>query len=257
MRSNKTLALLRSGEPALGLWAQAGSPALTEAATTLDLDWLLLDFEHGFGSAHEALSLVQAGHGNRGPDDGPTLLARIPSAEPVAIKKLLDLGVEGILAPQIRTAKEAADIVAACNYPPKGKRGIGPSRATGYFSDSADYFARCNDEILVGVQIETREAIDDLDAIAAVEGLDLLLVGPADLSAAFGHFLDPRNEEVEALVDRVVAVCREHGKAAGYFCTSGKEAAERLAQGFQVANVTTDLGGFLGAVRSQLKAARE
>lgn len=256
MRDNKTLALLRSGQPALGLWAQTGSPALVEAATTLDLDWILLDFEHGFGSAHEALSLVQAGHGNRGRDDGPTLLARVPAAEPVAIKKLLDLGVEGILAPQIGSAQQAAEIVAACHYPPKGSRGIGPSRATGYFSDSADYFACSNDEILVGVQIETRGAIDDLEAIASIDGLDLLLVGPADLSAAFGHFLDPRHEEVEALVERVLSVCRSSGKAAGYFCTSGKEAAERVAQGFGVVNVTTDLGGFLGAVRSQVKAAR-
>ena len=127
---------------------------------------------------------------------------------------------------------------------------------TRWGADSRDYFERCNDEILVGVQIETREAIDELEEIAALPGLDLLLVGPADLSAAFGHFLDLRHDDVEALVARVVETARRHGKAAGYYCNTGKEARSRAEQGFQVTNVASDVGALLGGLRRQLRDAR-
>ena len=257
MRDNKAKALLNSGKPAIGLWAQTASPAIVEAATTQDLDWILLDFEHGNGSAHDALTLVQAGRGVMGRDGGPTLVARIPEAEPVAIKKLLDLGVEGILAPQIQTAAEAAEIVAACHYPPAGARGIGPARATAYGSDGQDYFKRIHHQVLVGVQIETKQAVEEVEQIAAIDGLDYLLIGPADLSAAYGHFLNPRHEDVEEVVAHVLRVAEAAGKAAGYYCNSGADAKERIDQGFRMVNVASDMGAFLGGLRRQIRAARD
>ncbi len=257
MRNNRAKAKLKNGEPALGLWSQTASPLLVEAATTLDLDWILLDFEHGLGDAHDALALLQAGGGTRGPEGAPTLIARIPEAEPTAIKKLLDLGLEGILAPQIQTAAEAQAIVDACRYPPVGTRGIGPGRATNFGADSADYFQRINQEVLVGVQIETRQAVEEVEAIAAIDGLDYLLIGPADLSAAFGHFLDLQHADVEEVVAGVLAAARAAGKAGGYYCNTGKDAKRRIDQGFQMVNLGTDLGAMVGGIRRHIRDARE
>ncbi len=251
LRPNRAKQLLREGKVAVGAWAGLGSPAVVEALCQQDLDWILLDGEHGLASTDNAVSLLQAMNGAQ-----PTALVRVPTLDPGLIGRWLDLGVEGVLLPRVTRVSQVEAAVAATRYPPAGSRGIGPSRAAGWGSRFPAYYARGADEILVLAQVETLEAVESMEDLAGIDGLDGLFVGPADLSAALGHFPETQHEEVEAVVRRMVEVCRRHGKAAGYFCENGEAARERIEQGFTVVNACSDISVLAAGTRLQVKAAR-
>lgn len=251
MRPNRLKQLWREDRTAFGFWMTLGSPEVVELASCLDVDWLLLDAEHGAASYEDCLRLLQAMNGS-----DATPLIRVPWNDTVAIKRALDMGAEGILVPQIKTAEEVAGIVAMCRYPPEGHRGIGPQRASRYYLDFNDYMKKANEEIAVIVQIETVEAVDNLDAILAVPGLDAIFIGPADLSADMGYFPDMQAPEFLKVVDEILAKARKAGVPAGHYCGSGPEANERAAQGFLMVSINTELGVLTRGLQKDLKGAR-
>ncbi len=250
--TNQGLAqLLRGGRPALGFWAGLGSAEAIEALGVLGADWILIDCEHGAASLDSITPLLRALAASP-----TTAIVRPPSADPVAVSRLADAGAGGVLLPRIKTAAEVQRAVAAAHYPPRGTRGIGPWRASGYFTDFKNYVESTHQDFVVAAQIETNEAVAALVEIGAIDGIDALFIGPADLSAAMGHFPDTNHPEVEAVYARVRAACQQNGVAAGFYCTSGKAAAQRLAEGFTMVSVCSDIAAITSAAGRQLNAAR-
>ena len=163
-----------------------GSPNVAELLAHAGYDWLVIETEHnGLDSAEIQHMLMAMSSTSVVP------IVRIPSANPVFIQRALDMGALGVLVPMVRTADEARAIVAATRYPPSGKRSFGPLRAAHYGYDNLDYFNRANDNILVSFILETKEGVDNLDEIAAVEGIDAIFLGPFDLCLSLG--LNPMN----------------------------------------------------------------
>jgi 2-keto-3-deoxy-L-rhamnonate aldolase RhmA len=169
---------------------------------------------------------------------------------------VLDAGAVGVVVPRVDSAEQAAAMVAACRYPPAGRRGIGPHRAAGYGTRTGDYLAHANDRVAVIVQIESGNAVEHCAEIAATDGLTAALVGPNDLAASLGHFGDIDHPEVEAAIAQVLAICHEAGLPAAIYCRHGEDARRRIDQGFAMVNVTSDIGALVGATRRELKAAR-
>ncbi len=211
MRTNWVRERLRSGKPAIGCFLGLGSPNVAELMAQAGYDWLLIETEHNGLDSAEIEHMLMA---IKGTDTIP--MVRVPSASPVFIQRALDIGALGLLVPMVKTADEARAIVSATRYPPEGTRGFGPLRASSYTMDNEDYFNRANDNILVALIIETREAVDNLEAIAAVPGVDAFHLGPADLSIALGS--DPLHlplPEVDAVLEGMLDVGRKTGVAMG------------------------------------------
>lgn len=209
--TNPLKAALNAGEMQIGLWLNAGSALVSEIAGAAGFDWCLVDAEHGpydpAGIADQLRALALG---------GTSAVVRVPVAEDWVIKQVLDLGAQTLLVPMVDTAEEAARVVRATRYAPEGRRGMGASvaRVSG-FGRIADYTANANAEIGVIVQAETRRAIANLDAIIAVEGVDCVFIGPADLSADMGYPGNPGAAEVVDTIADAVRRIKAGGKAAG------------------------------------------
>jgi 4-hydroxy-2-oxoheptanedioate aldolase len=201
---------LREGRQQVGLWCSLPGPYAAEAVAGSGFDWLLLDTEHSPGDPLTVLAQLQA--------VAPypvSAVVRPASNDAVLIKRLLDFGAQTLLIPYVQNAAEAQAAVAAMRYPPEGIRGVsGVTRAT-RFGRVADYGKRAHEELCLLVQIETQEALDNLEAIAGVEGVDGIFIGPADLAASLGHVGEPGHPEVKALIEQAIARIRACGKPAG------------------------------------------
>lgn len=252
MRKNRLKQLWREGKPAFGMWSDLGSPAVVEAMAQLELDWILLDGEHGVASFEACYGLLQAMNGSQA-----SSIIRVPWNERIGIKRALDMGAEGILVPYIKSAAEAREIVSACRYPPVGTRGLGPYRASKYEYDFMDYYKRANEEIAVIVQIETAEALAEIEAIAATPGLDALFIGPADLSATLGHFPDMAHPEMQKAYAKILETGTKAGLPVGYYCNTGKDALARAAQGYRMMNVGNDMALATHALLKEVNAVRK
>lgn len=244
---------LVAGSPLLGLWQSLATPYTAEICARTGFDWLLFDGEHAPNTLQTLLGQLQA--------VAPfpvEAIARVPSGEPVAIKHYLDLGFTTLLMPMIDSAEHARDVVAATRYPPHGVRGVASavSRAAGFGANS-DYLATAHLGLTVIVQIESRAGLEAIDAIAGVEGVDALFVGPADLAASLGHLGNPGHAEVQQAIAQAKARIDAAGKPAGIFATSPEDARRRGEEGFSFISIGTDIGllargaaALLGSVRS-------
>lgn len=241
---------LRADEPALGVWCGLDSTATIEAITSLEIDWITLDGEHGLISAGACLPQLQA---VRAP---VSALVRLPAADPALAARVLDAGAHGVVVPRVESGEQAAAMVAACRYPPAGRRGVGPHRAAGYGTGLASYLEHANANVLVVVQIESRAAVEHCAEIVAVDGLAAALVGPNDLAASLGHFADLDHPEVETAIAEILATCKRVGLPAAIYCRNGKDARTRIEQGFAMVNVCGDIGALVGGVARELRAAR-
>ena len=185
--------------PTIGSWISLGSPAVTEImARRGNFDWLVLDMEHtgiGTGAMLELIRIIDL--------CGCQPLVRVGANDPLLIKRALDSGAVGVVVPDIRSAAAARAAVAAAYYPPVGSRGVGLARAQGYGLSFDAYRVRAAEETVVVVQIEHRDAVDRLDEILSVPGIDAFMIGPYDLSASFGRPGDFDNPEVAAALERV------------------------------------------------------
>lgn len=213
---NKLKAALARGEMQRGLWMNLPGVILAEIAGHAGFDWCLIDGEHGpwdpSGIRDQLVALAAT----------PTsAVVRVPVAEDWVIKQALDLGAQTLLIPMVNSAAQAEAVVRACRYPPQGMRGMGATiaRAGGYGA-VAGYAVSANDQICILVQAESGAAMDDLEAITAVEGVDGVFIGPADLGADLGYRDDLANPALWETIDAGVAVIRAGGKSAGIIVTT-------------------------------------
>jgi 4-hydroxy-2-oxoheptanedioate aldolase len=185
---------------------------------------------------------------------------RVPDLSPGHIKHALDAGAYGILAPMITTVDEVVAFVRGCRYPPQGNRGVyGGTAGTATFqAPFPEYYDGANGQVLIAVQIETRPALEAADEIAAVEGVDVLFVGPNDLQAALGQKprYDSSDPELLAAYKRVVSACQEHGKAAGILTASPEAARQRMAEGFRFVGMGNDMAYMVNGAKAALSVVK-
>lgn len=218
---------LRERRFQVGLFLGLGSAVATEIVATAGFDWLLIDAEHAPNTPASVLPQLQAAAAY------PVATAVRPvDHDPAAIKQYLDIGVQTLLLPLVDDAAQAAALVRAMRYPPAGIRGVGASLArASRWNAVPDYLRRAEEELCLIVQIETRSALDNLDAILAVDGVDAAFIGPADLAASLGHLGDSGHPEVRAAIEDALRRIAASGKAAGVFVGDPTLAAHYRACG--------------------------
>ena len=204
-------ARLADREKLLATMITLPSAATAELLSEIGFDWFFVDGEHGPLETSDIISILQA-VGDRVP-----CLVRVPALGEVAIKRVLDLGATGIIVPQVNTAEKAADAVRFARYAPQGERGVGLARAHGYGFRFQDYIDAANEETVVVVQAEHAKAVENIEEIVKVPGIDAVLLGPYDLSASMGKMGQIDDAEVMAAIDRVTSVCQAAGMPLGYF----------------------------------------
>ena len=201
-----------SGEQMNGCFINLFSPAVTEIVSQAGYDALLIDLEHGPGDYMDAITHMQSMAGS-----SATPLIRVVDSHSSTIKKAMDIGPHGIMVPNIRNADEARHVVEASRYPPKGFRGAAPPvvRGSMYGISLDDYFRFLEEDFLTIVQIESMEAVEDLENICDVEGIDMIFIGPTDLSGSLGRMGDYDSEEFKQVFERIEKVTLEKGKLLG------------------------------------------
>src|SRR5689334_5490627 len=201
---------IREGRPQIGLWSSICSNLAAEVIAGSGFDWILVDTEHAPNELPMVFGQLQALVGGTAAP-----VVRPAWNDMVLMKRLLDVGVQNFLVPYVQTPEEARAAVAATRYPPQGIRGVAVTHRANRYGRVKDYFKRANDEICVLLQIETRLALKNLEAIAAVEGVDGLFIGPSDLAAALGHLGDNGHPEVRAAIEDAFKRIHKAGKATG------------------------------------------
>jgi len=219
----------------VGLWSMLCSNIGAEIIAHSGFDWILLDTEHSPNELPDLISQLQAmGRGTASP------VVRAAWNDTVLIKRILDMGAQSILLPYVQTAQEAQRAVQSVRYPPRGIRGVsGGSRASQY-GRIKGYLNRADEEIALIVQIETRSALDQLEAIGSVEGIDGVFIGPADLSASLGHLGELKHPETEAALRDAARRLGQLGKAAGVLTTVEADARRYIEWGYNFVAVGVD-----------------
>ena len=248
MRKNQTLAKIRAGQPTTGAWLNCGYAPLAEIAAHAGFDWVLLDGQHGYWGDEAFIAALTAIATTES-----TPLARVLRNDPGLIGKALDAGALGVIVPLVNTPEEAALAAKATRYAPQGYRSIGGSRRD-FYGD--DYTAKANDEIMLAVMIESREAAEHAAEIISVPGVDVGFIGPGDLALSMGTF-GRVSAEHEAMVQKVLAAGKTCGVPVGIYCTTVEEAIKRAAQGFTFTPCMTDTTFFTQSWGAMAKKWRE
>jgi 2-keto-3-deoxy-L-rhamnonate aldolase RhmA len=228
---------LASGRLQIGLWSSLCSNIATEVIADSGFDWLLLDTEHSPNEVPTLLAQLQAAA--RG---SATAIVRPAWNDAVLIKRILDIGAQSLLIPFVQNAEEAERAVAATRYPPAGIRGITTSGRAARYGRVKDYLKNAASEICVLVQAETRTALDNIEAIAQVDGVDGVFIGPSDLSASLGHIGNPQHPEVQKAMQEAVQRLAAIGKPAGILTSNEAEARRYIGWGYLFVAVGSDLG---------------
>jgi 4-hydroxy-2-oxoheptanedioate aldolase len=228
---------LKAGKPQIGLWSTLSSSYTVEAVAGAGFDWLLLDSEHSPVDIENLLTQLQAAA-----PYASHPIVRIPWNDMVNTKRVLDIGAQSLLVPYVQTAEEARSAVASTRYPPAGVRGVaGTTRAT-RFGRVKEYAKRAHEEICVLVQVETQSALGSIEAICAVDGVDGVFIGPADLHASLGHAGETANAKVKPLIDDAIRRIRKAGKAPGILTPNEADARHWLECGALFVAVGSDAG---------------
>lgn len=227
---------LRERRPLLGFWSALGSCTATEILADAGLDWILIDTEHAPNELPAVADQLRA------MGAGPTsAIVRPAWNDPVLIKRILDLGAQTLLVPYVQSAGEAARAVASVRYPPQGVRGVASVHRANRYGRIRDYFTRANDEMCVIVQLETAAALDSLEAIAGVDGVDALFVGPSDLSASLGYPGNARHPAVRETIEAACQRARAVGMPIGILAPVEEDAREFLRLGFAFVAIGGDI----------------
>lgn len=242
-------ARLRSGRPLIGTIVTLPTAEVAEALSMCGLDWLFIDMEHGPLDILTAQGLVRA-------SSGCLSLVRIPENSDMWIRKVLDTGCDGVIVPLVSSAEDARRAVAAAKYPPQGTRSVGIARAHAYGLEFAEYVARANDETGVIVQVEHVAAVDVLDEILQVEGIDGILIGPYDLSGSLNRLGYVDHPEVQGTIAEIRNRCRERGMPVGFFIVDPEGIASAVAAGTDFLVVGTDLSFMTSAARQVVNSFR-
>jgi len=248
---NTLKAALKRGDRQVGLWLTLGSHTATEVAAHAGFDWLLIDMEHTASDVADVLGHLRAAVGGTAEP-----MVRVPWNDAVMIKRVLDIGARSLLIPYVQNAEEARYAVAATRYPPAGIRGYsGMSRANSY-ARTKNYAATASEEIFVAVQVESPEAVAHAGAIAAVDGIDGVFVGPNDLAANMGLLGQPSAPQVREAARSVIAPVLAAGKAAGILENNVEQAKVWFDDGFSFIGVGNDTGLLAAGVNALIASYR-
>lgn len=250
--ANKVKQLWDAGKPAVNGWLAIPNSFSAEVMAQAGWDSVTVDLQHG---VQDYMSMVQCFQAMQ---VHPVLpMVRVPWNEPGIIGKVLDAGAYGVICPMVNTRAEAEAFVSYVRYPPAGKRSNGPIRA-GIYGQGTTYQSTANDEILCLPMVETQEAVDNLEAILEVPGVDAVYIGPSDLGFSMGlpPILDREEPQIFAIYERVVTETHKRGLRACVHCLSPAYAVRMIAMGFDLVTLGNDSGLLLGAARAAVKAAR-
>jgi 4-hydroxy-2-oxoheptanedioate aldolase len=242
---NEFKARLRAGTPQLGLWVGLTDLVCIEIAAGAGFDWLCLDGEH---SPHELHTLLPALQTIAAYPVQP--IVRVPVSDPAIIKRVLDIGAQTVLVPMVESADQARRLVEAMRYPPHGVRGVGTALArAARWNRLTDYFARADGEMCLIVQIESDRGLERLEEIAAVDGVDALFVGPADLAASLGHLGNPAHQAVQQAICAAFDRIRATGKPCGSLSADEAIVRDYLNRGCQFMGLGSDTALLANATR--------
>ena len=236
MKANALRKKIADGVNCVGGWAAIPNAFAAEVYAAQGWDSVTIDMQHGASDINDIVPMLQAIQS--GSDATP--MVRVPWNDPAHVMRVLDAGAMGIICPMINTRAEAEALVRSGRYPPLGERSFGPFRAAQY---GADYWQKANEEVLLFAMVETRQAVNNLEEILSVKGIDGVYVGPSDLSLSLGKppTLDPTDTEVLAAIETIVKTTRKHGLIAGVHTDGPKTALRRFEQGFQMCTILNDV----------------
>ncbi len=249
---NKIKLAWASGKAVVNGWLAIPSGFSAEVMAQCGFDSVTVDLQHGVQDYQSMVQCFQAMQAH------PILpMVRVPWNEPGIVGKVLDAGAYGVICPMINSVAEAEAFVSYCKYPPEGARSNGPIRAAMY-GESTNYQKTANDEIIVMAMIETKQAIDNLDAILDVKGLTGVYIGPSDLGFSYGMIpiLDREEPEILAIYDKVLAGCAKRGLYAGIHCGTPEYAARAIKMGFKLVTISNDSGIMATAAKAAVKTVR-
>jgi 4-hydroxy-2-oxoheptanedioate aldolase len=232
-----------------GTWLSIGHPAVAEVCASLDLEFVLIDTEHTSMHLETVENMVRAVDAT----DGRTeTVVRVPWNDPVRLKRVLDLGVQGVMVPMIETAEEARTLVNSTRYPPQGSRGIAGGRAANYGLNFEEYVKSANGSVLTVVQIETERGLENVENIASVDGVDALFVGPADLSGSLGVFAEWESEQLSSAINQVISAGQTTDTPVGTLVVDPTDVEMRVGQGFDYLIVGKDTASLASATRDAI-----
>jgi 4-hydroxy-2-oxoheptanedioate aldolase len=241
-----------AGEFLAGMWLNLGSPVTAEMAGLIGFDWVLLDHEHGTGSDTTIAHQLQAVAATPA-----VALVRIAANDPVRVKRVLDAGAHGVMAPYVSTPAEAQALASAMRYPPRGVRGVAKmTRSTGFGATFDDYFAHAHEWLVTVTQIETEEAVGHAGAIAAIDGVDVLFVGPMDLTTSLGIAGDYEHPRAVEAFRHVAGAAKAAGKAAGILLGDPAHVTMCRELGFTFVALGSDGGSASAGMRQALAELR-
>lgn len=228
---------LAAGKLQIGLWSSLCSNIAAEIISDSGFDWILLDTEHSPNEIPDLVGQLQAMQASK-----TTPIIRPAWNDAVLAKRALDIGAQSLLFPYVQNAEEARRAVAATRYPPQGIRGVSVAARASRYGRTPGYLTKANDEICVLVQVETRSALSEIEAIAAVEGVDGIFIGPSDLAASLGHVGNPQHPDVQAAIKDAVTRLKKVGKPAGMLTGNEEEARRYIEWGYLFVAVGADVG---------------
>ncbi len=242
---NKFKAAMLNQERRIGCFSALASPITTEILGLAGFDWILLDGEHAPNDVQTFIPQLMALK-----DSVSAPMVRLPQNDTTVIKRLLDIGFYNLLVPFVESKEQAEYAVAATRYPPQGVRGVSVGHRSNGYGTITDYFQHINDNICVVVQIESQLALDNLDEILAVDGVDGVFVGPSDLAAALGHLGNPGHPDVQAAIKEVFEKGKAKGKSIGILAPVYEDAQRYIEWGANLVAVGSDLGAFRSATQA-------
>jgi 4-hydroxy-2-oxoheptanedioate aldolase len=246
---------LRAGETIYSSWCSLASPIVTEVTVREGFAAAVIDQQHGLWDHAPTLAAIASIR-----QGGGCPIVRVPLDDFGSVSRVLDWGVEGVIMPMINNVETAKHFVSVAKFPPLGDRSWGPHRATmlGGMPDQKVYLREANNLTLTLAMIETQEALDNMDAIAAVPGIDMLFVGPADLSIALrkGADVDPAGKDVDAALVKIAAAAKKAGKLAGAFTANAERGLQCAAMGFTFITIGSDLIFLRAGIAAQIKALK-
>lgn len=251
---NRFKKALAGGEPQYGLWLALADPYAAELCAGCGFDWVVIDGEHSPNDLRSTLACLQAVAAAAEVHPGGNAahpVVRVPHGDPALIKQVLDIGATTILVPMVETAAQAAQLVRAVRYPPAGVRGVGSAIArSSRWTRFPDYLHEAAERTCLLVQIESRAGLEQIDAIAAVDGIDGLFIGPADLAASLGHLDDPGHADVRSAIDAAIVAIARAGKAPGILTGDDALARHYVAIGARFVAIGVDALLLARAARS-------
>lgn len=236
---------LQAKKQLIGCWSALASPITTEVLGLAGFDWILLDGEHAPNDIQTFIPQLMALKESRS-----VPVVRPPVNDPIVIKRLLDIGFYNLIVPFVETKEQAQQAVASTRYPPEGIRGVSVGHRNNGYGSIPNYFNDINDNISVVVQIESKDGLDNVDEILAVDGIDGVFVGPSDLAAALGHLSNPNHPDVQGAIKVIFHKAQEAGKTIGILAPVQEDAQRYIGWGANLVAVGSDLGLFKNATQS-------